>query len=682
MDNLQAADGKEFNENNPVDSSSKTQSNELDNVSESNNVNESQEQEVEVNEPQDLNTADETLVENIENQDNNIEVIVSDDDEHDDDIEEVDYNNFGFEQLISEMESIAESTDVLVLKEKANQLKKAFYEKYDDKFHEAKEQWDEDEAEDKLPFSFDFPLKRIFDDSFKTFKNKLSKFYNQRNQNLKDNLAKREAIVEELKNLINPQENIKDTLKHFNELREQWRQIGPIPRDNYNIVWNNYHFHVENFFDILHLDRDARDQEFKNNLELKKDIIKRAEALVDEQDVIKAFRELQGLHRIWKEDIGPVSREYREEIWQQFSDITKKIHERKDELSEAQKLKEKENQQNKEEVISFINQLISDTESKSHSDWQKAIKTLEVLRETFFKIGKAPADINEQLWNNFKESVRHFNVSKNKFYKLLKKEQQDNYNLKKALIEKANQWKDSENFEEATPVMKAIQEEWKTIGHVPRKFSDKLWNEFKGACNHYFDRLKESRKAEQSEELEAFDKKKAYLEELKQFKMTGQHQEDLSAIKNHIAHWKSLGRVPFSKRFIEGKFNKIMDALFEKLSMSKKDSELMKFSNKLEQFGSDDSNRDIRQERQYILRKIDETKSHLIQFENNMQFFSSSKKDNPLLKEAYKNIEKHKEELNLWKQKLQQLKIFENNLNKSTEEIDVSDEVDNSDSKE
>lgn len=263
---------------------------------------------------------------------------------------------------------------------------------------------------------------------------------------------------------------------------------------------------------------------------------------------------------------------------------------------------------------------------------------MEALRDQFFKAGKVPAEVNEETWAAFKTAVRNFNSLKNSFYKDIKKDQQDNLNRKLALVEKAKTLQDNEDFEATTPVMKQIQDEWKTIGHVPRKYSDSVWKDFKAACNHYFDKLHEQRNEANKEEIEAFEKKKEYLESIKDFELSGEHRADLDAIKKHIEHWKSLGRVPQARRHIEGKFNKVLDALFDKLSLSKKETDMVKFSNRLEQLAEGDDSRKIEGEKIFIMRKIDELQGEIFQLENNIQFFSKGKGENPLVKEVTKTL--------------------------------------------
>lgn len=571
------------------------------------------------------------------------------------DIPMLDYSEMSMETLVDELEKLATVEKVMSVKEHVEELKREFLNKYNHFIDEKREEFEAENTEPTLDFEYHLPLKSKFDTIYKQIKTKQNAHFKSLQNNLQANLNRRLEIVEEIKNLINPQENIKDTLKHFNELRDEWKNIGPIPRDKYNHVWNNYHFHIENFYDYLHLDREARDLDFKHNLEQKQKIIARVEELVNEVDVTKAFRELQDLHRIWKEEIGPVDREHREEIWNQFSALTKQMHDKREELFASQRERETANLEIKKEIIAQIEALAKE-EVTVHSQWQGLIEKVEALRNAFFSAGKVPSEVNENTWAEFKTAVRNFNSHKNSFYKDIKKEQNDNLNKKLALVEKAKVMSLSDDFAATTPMMKQIQEEWKQIGHVPRKYSDKVWKEFKDACNHYFDRMKATRNEANSEEIEAFDKKKEYLEQLKDFQLVGDHKTDLDAIKAHIEQWKSFGKVPFSRRHIEGKFNKILDALFEKLSMSKKESDMMRFSNKLGQLVEADDSRKIEGEKIFIMRKIDELQSEIFQLENNIQFFTHAKKDNPLVKEVFKNIEKHKDELKTWRDKLKQLR--------------------------
>ena len=569
-----------------------------------------------------------------------------------------DYDTLSLEDLVEELKSLVSNEKAMSFKDHIEEIKKAFLAKYNHLLEEKKEEFLAENQDPNEEFQYHSPLKTNFDKYYSQFRDTKNTHFKSLQTNLKTNLENRLAIVEELKELINPQANIKDTLKHFNDLRERWKNAGSIPKDKYNHVWNNFHFHVENFYDYLHLDREARDLDFKHNLEQKQKIVARVEELVNEADVNKAFRELQDLHRIWKEDIGPVSKEHRDAIWNKFSDLTKQMHDKREVLFENQRGTELENLEKKKEIIAKI-EVLATEKVNAHTQWLSQIEKIEALRTAFFSAGKVPSDVNEETWASFKTAVRNFNSFKNSFYKDIKKDQNDNLSKKTALVAKAKELQESVDFAATTPIMKQIQDEWKQIGHVPRKYSDKIWKEFKDACNHYFDKLKEQKNEENGEEVEAFDTKKAYLETLREFQLTGDHKTDLDAIKLHIETWKNFGKVPFPRRHIEGKFNKILDALFEKLSLSKKDTDMMRFANRMDHLSESHDTRKLDNEKIFIMRKIDEVQNEIFQLENNIQFFTNTrnaKKENSIVLEVRKNIAIHKESLDVWKEKLKQLR--------------------------
>lgn len=592
------------------------------------------------------------LAENIADNDNSQET------EQRYDAAEDDYDALSMEELVGLLENWSKEENLISYKNQIEAVKTVFLHKYNDFIEVKKNEFEAENTADNQEFSYHSPLKVKFDNFYSQFRDKKLKHFKSLESDSKQNLLKREAIVDELKNLVNTQDNIKDALKHFNELRERWKIAGSIPKDKYNHVWNNYHFHVEKFYDYLHLDREARDLDFKHNLDLKLKIIDRVEALVLEEDVNKAFRELQDLHKIWKEDIGPVSREHRDIIWDKFSALTKLLHDKREHLYQQMRAVETENLAKKNEIISQIT-AVSQDKATDHNAWQAKTDTVEDLRNDFFGAGKVPSEVNEATWAAFKGAVKDFNLAKKSYYKNIRKEQTDNLNLKSALLAKAISLQESDDFAATTPIMKQIQEEWKTIGHVPRKNSDKIWSEFKTACNHYFEKLKAQKSEANQVEVEAFDKKKAYLESMKDFVMTGDHKTDLDAIKLHIENWKTIGKVPTDRRHIDGKFNKLLDGLFEKLSLSKKDSEMMRFANRMENLSDANDVRKLDNEKVFLMRKIDEVQQEIFQLENNIQFFTNTKnakKENSIVLEVRKNIVTHKDALDVWKEKLKQLR--------------------------
>lgn len=571
------------------------------------------------------------------------------------DIPMLDYESMSMEALAEELEKLLATGKVASIKEHVEEIRKEFYNKYHSFIDDKREEFATENNGDTTDFEYHFPLKGKFDALLNDYRERKNKHYKNLENTLKNNLAVRLALIEELKGLINPENNIQDIFRQFNDIRERWRNAGPIPKDKYNHVWNNYHFHVENFYDYIHLDREARDMDFKYNLEQKQKIIARAKELLHEPDLNKAFRELQLLHRLWKEELGPVSREYRDQIWNEFSSVTREIHDKREQFFQQIREKEKQTLEVKKQIIAQI-QALAEENITSHSGWQKQIKKVEEQKEAFFKAGRVPMENRDEIWEAFRNATKEFNTKKNSFYKNLKAEQHNNLLRKQALIEKANQLKDSEDFVATTPIMKQIQEEWKNIGHVPKKNSDAIWNEFKAACNHYFDRLHAKRNEENQVENAAYEAKKAYLEEtLKHVELTGDHKTDLETIKSHIEKWKSFGRVPHHKRYIEAKYNKILDGLFDKLSLSKKDSEIIRYNNRITSWANSEENTKLRSERIFLTKKIEELQQEIRQLENNKLFITGASEKNPFVAEVNKNIEKRKQDLEIWKEKLKQL---------------------------
>lgn len=596
--------------------------------------------------------------EDVENEDvEDEEEIVSSEEEEDDTKEEKaqkDYSSLSKKELISEFESLLKNNKVQDIKEEAEEIRSEFNSKFNEELEQKKEEF-LSEGGNIIDFHYSTPLKKEFNSLYFDYKEKRNNYYKNLKKDLQANLDKRWELIEELKGLLNTEENINTTYKHFKEIQEKWHTAGAIPRDKYNTVWNTYHHHVENFYDFLHLNREFRDLDFKHNLDAKLKLITRAEELAQEADVNKAFRELQMLHKMWKEDIGPVAKEYRDEVWDKFSNATKVIHDkRQEQLAELEKVFEA-NYEKKKSLIENIAKITEETEP-SHKGWQNAIKKVQGLRDEFFNTGRVPKNNNKEIWKTFKETTRNFNHKKNSFYKNQKKEQYSNLEKKLELVKIAEENKDSDEFDTVTPLMKKIQNDWKSIGHVPRKDSDKIWKKFKAACNHYFDRLHAQKNEASKEETANLEAKEEMLKSLSNFELTGDHNTDITAIKEKIASWKNVGRVPYNKRSIDQKFNKTLDGLFSKLDMGKKERELIKFDNKLNTLVNREDERKLQNEHFFISKKIDETKDEIRQLENNLGFFHHVDENNPLVKEVHKNIARHKEQLEVWKAKLSKIK--------------------------
>lgn len=569
----------------------------------------------------------------------------------------IDYSKLSELELISELKTVLGSKPVNEIKEVVEIIKNEFNSKFQDELEKNKESFLA-EGGNIIDFYFTTPEKKEFDTSYYHYKDKRSNYYKNLQKDQKANLIKREEIIEELKSLFNAKENTSTIYKRFRDIQERWFDAGSIPRDKYNTVWNNYHHHVENFYDILHLDREFRDRNFKQNLEHKLRLIGRAEELTKEENNNKAFRELQMLHKMWKEEIGPVAKEFSDEIWDKFSAATKIIHDKRNQHLEELEAEAEKNVEFKIEIINNINSLTDTAKNKGHQTWQNTIKKVQELRDQFFEAGNVPRSKNKEIWNLFKEATRNFNKEKNAFYKIQKKEQFDNLAKKRELIKVAQDNKDGDDFETLTPLMKKIQTDWKKIGHVPRKDSDKIWKEFKAVCNHYFDRLHSQKNEANKEEIANFEAKKVFLDSLKSLSLEGDYKKDMVTITAKIKEWKGLGRVPYNKKNIEQDFNKKLDDLFEKLDLDKKQIELIKFENKLNSFVSEEDDRKLKNEEFFISKKVGEIKNEIRQLENNLLFFKHVKDDNPLVKDVNNNISKQKEQLDTWVEKLKKVRVL------------------------
>ncbi|MDO4728542.1 MAG: DUF349 domain-containing protein [Bacteroidota bacterium] len=585
----------------------------------------------------------------------------------------LDYEAMDMEALVGELDRLLQIGNVSSVKEHVEGIKKEFLHKYKDLVEQKSEEFLADNQDADQEFEFHFPLKDKFDALYSKYRHQRDKHYRELEVKLKENLKERLRIIEELKNLINPEANIPDLFRQFNEIRQRWKDAGAIPKDKYNHIWNNYHFHVENFYDYIHLDRELRDAEFRHNLEQKQKVISRAKELLEEPILNKAIRELQLLHKIWKEELGPVSKEYREKIWEEFSDVTKRIHDRRDVYFQNLKEIEQQNFVQKRSIIDLLKQVLEE-KLDSHSKCQKLIAKVEQLREEFLKIGKVGIEDREVLWEEFKQVIREFNSKKNTFYKDIKQEYQRNLSQKQELLAKAHELKDSDDFVKTTPIMKQIQEEWKKIGHVQRGISEQIWQEFRQACNHYFDRLHKQNKEEREKEMQVYLNKKEYLDTLRKIELSGDHKQDLDLIKTHIEHWKQLGKVPADKRYIEIKYNKILDGLFNKLSSGKKDAESIRYNNRIADFIESEDTYRINSERSFLIRKIEEIQNDILQLENNLSFITGAKDNNPFVLEVNKSINKQKQELQIWKDKLEHLNAAVREKKNQTEEHTTTEE--------
>ncbi len=562
-----------------------------------------------------------------------------------------DYSKLEIDALANELEKVLKNNPVHQVKSEVESIKSNFNLKFGKLLSEKKEAFLA-EGGNSIDFQFSSPVKTKYNKLLADYKKQRDAYYSNLEKQLKENSEKKIQIIEDLKMLI---ENAEPSTmyKQFRELQNRWRAVGPIPKNKYNDTWRTYHHHVERFYDLLHLSNDFRDLDFKNNLEEKLKLIERAEALTAEEDVNIAFKELQKLHKLWKEDVGPVAKEMREGVWKKFSDATKKIHDKRHEYFKQMKSQYGEIIEKKLAVVDEINNY-DHSKNKTHSDWQSSIKEIEKLRQKYFDAGKLPYSKSEAVWQKFKAVTKQFNQAKNAFYKGEKNTQQENLKKKLELIELAESMKDSEDWESATNTFKKIQADWKRIGHVPRKFSDEIWKKFKNACNHYFDRYHNQKNALSQDQQEIVNEKTTFLSELKANDYTT--KESIGDLMNQ---WYSMGRLHRSARNVDVQFNKFVDGLLAGLSIDKEEIVMLKFKNIINGYLANEDVRKLDSEQLFIRKKIDESVREIQQLENNLSFISNATDDNPLVKNVRKSISNFKEGLEIWKKKLQYLKSLD-----------------------
>ncbi|MDE0534967.1 DUF349 domain-containing protein [Tenacibaculum sp. L6] len=586
-----------------------------------------------------------------ENAVNEVENEVANESEKADEKHEIpmlDYASMELEKLVDELKKLLKDHPVQQLKSNVDALKTAFNSKFGALLASKKEAFLA-EGGNSIDFQFSSPVKTEYNKLLGEYKTRRDAYYSQLEKQLKENLERRNNLIEELKNLIENADP-KTMYNDFQEIQNRWKSIGPVPKTKYNDTWRTYHHHVERFYDLLHLNKDFRELDFKHNLEEKLRLIERAEALNEIEDVNVAFKELQELHRLWKEEVGPVAKENREEVWGKFSEATKKIHDKRHQYFRELKSKYQEMIDIKLAVAAEI-KAYDTSKNKTHNDWQKSIVEIEKLRKKYFDIGKLPYSKSEAVWQEFKAATKKFNTAKNAFYKNEKSAQNDNLKRKMELVELAESLKDSEDWNETTNTMKRIQSDWKKIGHVPRKFSDDIWKRFKNACNHYFDRLHALKNEQNKEQLATVEAKKDYIEQVKSQDI--KTEEDVERV---LGEWRDLGALPRNARHLDEKFNKAMDAHLEKLDLNRVDVEMMKFKNVVDSYLSQEDYRKLDSEQFFIRKKIDETVREMQQLENNLSFISNATEDNPLVKNVRKGIQEFKDQLDLWQEKLDYLK--------------------------
>jgi len=543
-------------------------------------------------------------------------------------------------ELLSEMESIVNKPDAGAHAKKFNQLKDKAYHLIQDEIADKKHDFVE-EGNDMEDFSYEHPEQSKYSALVSIFKEKLDAFNKNQEKEHQENLEKRNQIIEKLKNLyINTEPNT-NLFRAIREIKEEWANAGAVAKSEFKNLNHNYFHHLNQFYQMLDLNKEYREQEYAHNLEKRKSIIARAEKLINEASVQKALNELQYLHRLWKEEAEPVAEEFRDSTWEVFKEISNKIHERKSELLAQIEVEQQKALEKKNEIIAKLKDFASSKEAVTHNYWQQAIKQVEQLRSEFLKLGNVPKKLSNQNWTEFKTALRAFNTKKNDFYKNLKNSQHVNLEEKQKLISIAQDNMHSEDWDTAVPLFKKLQEDWKNIGHVPKNQANKVWNDFRDACNTFFNNFREKNASTTDDWKQNYHQKKALLEELKQINDEEGSVEKIEQIKSS---WDSIGKVPRNKMSINNEFNKVLK---EKLKLNKINVFDLKEENLTEAQLTDKARK--------IKSQIADLEAEVVKLENNINFFNNPSRENPLLKDTYDKIDEKKALIESLKQSLHKL---------------------------
>ena len=547
--------------------------------------------------------------------------------------EAVDYSSMSIEQLISAYKELSTSDHWLKNHSTIQTLGQIF----EEKFHadvEANKKAFLDGGGAEIDFFYKPEYKAEFDQVGYEYRKKRRSHYKDQEASQKVNLERKKAIIEEIKALIGADQNINAIYKTFRTLQESWYSTGPVSRSESNNLWETFKHHVERFYDFLHLNRELRDLDYKHNYEEKLKIIEKAEALQEVPDILHASRDLNTLHQLWKNDLGPVAKEHREELWKRFQDASKVIQSRRQEYQKDIAGAMKKNLEKKMDLLKEMKALV-ENKAETHNAWQKALKRFNELRNDFKSIGHVPTKESKISWQEFRDLGRAFMHEKNIFYKNQKQQYNQNIDAKKGLITLSKEILDSANWDTKVQEMKTIQKDWKGIGFVPRKLDNKLWSEFSEIHKVYFDRIKTGYQ-HLSEEQETIQKeKRAFLKKIKSTKFSKEPETLQTELKDLWDSWNTLPKIGGQTEVEMNKeFSNSLTKIVNEVKMDAKTQKEVLLG--LNSILLNNNPEKLQKELNEVKATLVRLKTERTQLQNNLEFFSDSSSENPL----YKNVEK------------------------------------------
>lgn len=554
------------------------------------------------------------------------------------------------EEVVARVKELAEA-DAPAEKQELDALKQAFYKIHKANVAAARAQFIENGGE---PEAF-LPAPNVLEDEFKAamnvIKQKRAELQAELDRQKEENLQKKQEILERIKVLSATPEEANQAYKEFKELQNQWKELTLVPAEKANELWKTYQLYVEQYYDQLKLNNEFREYDFKKNLEIKTRLCETAEKLNEEADVISAFQQLQALHQEFKET-GPVAKELREEIWARFKAASTAVNKRHQQYFEELKQKEEENLAHKTALCEKI-EAIDLTAIKTATAWEAQTQQIIEMQKEWRTIGFAPQKMNVKIFERFRGACDRFFTEKAAFFKRLKEEQAQNLAKKTELCEKAEALKDSTDWKATADKFMQIQKEWKTIGAVPKKHSESLWQRFIGACDYFFEQKGKNTASQRGEEKENLQKKEQVIEKLKALLESDEEENKQDAVKELMKEWNEIGFVPFKEKDkIYKAYHETVDQLFKALNMSAARRRLDNFKNNLKN-DAKEGGQGLSRERERLVRAYENKRSEIKTYENNLGFLTcSSKKGSSLLNEMNKKMEKLKDELNLIGEKI------------------------------
>lgn len=569
-------------------------------------------------------------------------------------IPDIDFTKLNTEEIISRTQELIERYPFNQLKEIIDALPEIFENQYKQEYKKALDEFTANGgvAED---FHYNHDSKERFYAILKAFKEKKAAANKKMEAEREHNLEVKLQLIEELKELVQKEEALNKTFQEFKDIQERWRNTGMVPQNRMNDLLETYHHHVENFYNYIKINKELRDLDLKRNLDAKVALCEEAEKLTETDDINAAFRQLQLLHAQWKE-IGPIPKEQKEIVWERFKEATSKINDRYHNFFEELKKEQENNLKIKEEICEKA-ATIATAEYNGIREWNNAAQSLIELQEEWKHIGAVPLKERNKIFKKFRGLCDAFFDRKRQFYKILQEEQEKNLKLKIELCEKVEAIKDSTDWKTTTDKIISYQKDWKKIGPAPQKYSNKVWNRFRSACDTFFNNKSAFFKTVDSEQEKNLEAKKALLEEVNQFTLSDNNEENIRQLKEFQSRWNAIGFVPIKeKEKIQEEFRKAVNAHFDKMNLDEFDKNLEKFRARLHTLDSSENKEfKIISEREKLVTKIRQLETDINTWENNIGFISKSNKSEGLLREMNSKIEKTKQRLALLQEKLKAL---------------------------